>query len=47
MVLSSKLGKATKEDLDYAIKVVRRSKVETLTLYFPDLWDIKDWKVEA
>ena len=41
MVLSSKLGKAKKEDLDYAIKVVKKLKIEKSTMYFPGLGDIK------
>ena len=47
VVLRSKLGKAAKKDLDYAIKVVKKLKMETSTMYCSNLGDIKDWQVIA
>ena len=47
VILSSKLGKATKEDLECVIKVIKKLKIERSKMYFPNLGDFKDWKIEA
>ena len=36
IALSSKLGKVTKEDLEYAIRVVRKLNMEKSIMYFPN-----------
>ena len=47
VALSSKLGKANQEDLEYAVKVIKRLKVEDTKMSFPDLGEVKDWVIEA
>ena len=47
VALSSKLGKANQEDLEYAVKVVKRLKNQDTKMCFPDLGEVKDWTIEA
>ena len=47
VVLSSKLGKANQEDMDYAVKVIKRLKVEDSKMTFSNLGEVKDWIIEA
>ena len=46
-MLNSQLGKATREDFEYAIRVVQRLRKEKSTMYFQNLGNIKEWTVEA
>ena len=47
MAMSTKLGKATGSDFEYALKIARKMIASTTEMKFPKLGDLNNWVIEA